>query len=167
MKPRKAALIAAFSFAFLLPAAAHDFRAGSLEIDHPWSRATPPGAPVAGGYLKIENDGSTPDRLLVITSDIASKAEIHESAVTDGVASMRLLEKPIEIAPGQSVELKLGGTHIMFMKPVRTLKAGDRFTARLTFEKAGDVDVEFVVQGMGSRAPEETPDHGQHGATLQ
>ena len=40
-----------------------DYKLGSLEIKQPWARATPKGAAVAGGYLKITNTGSTPDRL--------------------------------------------------------------------------------------------------------
>ncbi len=44
-------------------AAAQDFTAGSLKIGHPWSRATPNGAKVAGGYLSVTNAGSEPDTL--------------------------------------------------------------------------------------------------------
>lgn len=39
------------------PVAAHQYTVGSLVIDHPWARATPPGARVAGGYLTITNRG--------------------------------------------------------------------------------------------------------------
>ena len=46
------------------PLAAHDYKVGSLEIEHPWTRATPKGAAVAGGYLKIVNNGTTADRLV-------------------------------------------------------------------------------------------------------
>jgi copper(I)-binding protein len=38
-------------------------KAGALVIESPWTRATPGGAKVAGGFLKITNTGSTPDRL--------------------------------------------------------------------------------------------------------
>ena len=37
---------------------AHGFKAGELEIGHPWSRATPAGAKVAAGYLTVKNNGS-------------------------------------------------------------------------------------------------------------
>ncbi|TIP63632.1 MAG: copper chaperone PCu(A)C, partial [Mesorhizobium sp.] len=64
---------------------AHEFRVGDLEIVHPWSRATPPGAKVAGGYFTVTNTGSSPDRLLSISSEISAKAELHEMGVKDGV----------------------------------------------------------------------------------
>ena len=41
-------------------AAAQEFKAGALEIDQPWSRATPKGAKVAAGYLTIKNTGTEP-----------------------------------------------------------------------------------------------------------
>ncbi len=58
-------------------ASAHDYKVGSLEIQHPWSRATPKGATVAGGYLKIVNKGTTPDRLIGGSIAAAPKFEIH------------------------------------------------------------------------------------------
>ena len=45
---------------------AHDYKVGPLKIGHPWSRATPAGAKVGGGYLSIENTGTTPDRLVSV-----------------------------------------------------------------------------------------------------
>ena len=45
-------------------AVAHDYKLGALEIAHPWARATPPSAPAGGGFLKITNTGTTPDRLV-------------------------------------------------------------------------------------------------------
>lgn len=94
---------------------AHDYEAGPLAIDHPWARATPPGAPVAGGYLTITNTGTEPDRLLGGSSDAAEAVEIHESTITDGVARMRPAEDGIAIAPGETLRLEPGAAHIMFV----------------------------------------------------
>jgi len=52
----------------------------------------------------------------------------------------------IDVPPGQRVELKPGGMHIMFMGLKAPLKAGDSFPATLTFQKAGDVKVSVKVQ---------------------
>jgi len=142
------------------PAAAHNFEVGSIRVGHPWARATPPVAPVAGGYLKLVNAGLEPDRLLSISSPIAERVEIHESTVVDGVARMRPVAGGVEIGAGATVELKPGGTHIMFIKPNRPLKEGDVVPATLTFERAGTVDVAFAVQGMGAPAGVEHNAHG-------
>src|SRR5271167_4212963 len=69
-------------------AVAQEFKAGSLEIDQPWSRATPKGAKVAAGYLTIKNTGTDPDRLVNGTSAAAGKVEVHEMSMDKGVMKM-------------------------------------------------------------------------------
>ncbi|GLS36090.1 hypothetical protein GCM10010869_16790 [Mesorhizobium tianshanense] len=128
---------------------AHEFKVGDLEIVHPWSRATPPGAKVAGGYFIIKNTGSSPDRLLSISSEISAKAELHEMGVSDGVMTMRPVAGGIEIPAGGKVALAPGGYHLMFVGLKRQPKQGEEFSAALTFEKAGTVTVDFAVEGMG------------------
>ena len=77
-------------------ALAHDYKAGALKIEHPWTRATPGGAKVGGGYLLIENTGSTPDKLIAVSAPaISGRAEIHEMAVTNGLMTMRPLDSGV------------------------------------------------------------------------
>ena len=151
---RRAGTAAALALTILLAgpwaAFAHEFKLGDLEIDHPWSRATPPGAKVAGGYFTVANHGGTPDRLISVTSNIAAKAEVHEMAVKDGVMTMRPVEGGLEIPAGGKVELKPGGYHLMLMGLKRPAKQGEAFPATLTFEKAGSITVEFQVEGMNA-----------------
>jgi periplasmic copper chaperone A len=131
-------------------AAAHDYKLGTLEIKHPWARATPKGAPVGGGYLTIVNTGTTPDRLIGGSVAVAAKFEIHEMTMDHGVMKMRPLAKGLEIKPGATVELKPGSYHLMFMGLKAPLKQGDRVKGTLVFEKAGKLDVDFVVQSIGA-----------------
>lgn len=145
---------------------AHDFTIGSLSISHPWSRATPAKAPVAGGYVTITNNGAVADRLISISSPLAERVEIHESTVSEGIASMRPLPDGIPIDAGGTVELQPGKAHLMFMQPTQTLEKGERFAATLTFEKAGSIDVEFAVEAMGHR-PLPTDEHNGHGAPAE
>ncbi|BAB50242.1 copper chaperone PCu(A)C [Mesorhizobium japonicum] len=137
---------------------AHEFKVGDIEIGHPWSRATPAGAKVAGGYLTITNNGSAPDRLLSISSDISDKAELHEMGVKDGVMTMRPVVGGLEIPAGGKVVLGPGSYHVMFMDLKQPPKQGEMFAATLTFEKAGTVTIKFAVQAMGSAAPQEDND---------
>lgn len=157
-----AALSAAFSVAVLPAASAHEYKIGSLEIVHPWARATPPNAPVAGGYLIVRNSGSQADRLVGVSSSSSASAEIHEMAVKDGVMTMRPVEGGLEIPAGGEVELKPGGFHIMFMKPLEQFKEGEKRAATLVFEHAGSLDVEFKVEAM-KPAGEGKMDHMNHG----
>jgi hypothetical protein len=150
-RTRRALLAAAAACLFLLPAAAsaHGFTVGSLEIDHPWSRATLPGAKVAAGYLTVRNNGTEADRLVAVEGAISEAAEIHEMSVTDGVMTMRPLAGGLEIPAGGEVKLEPGSFHIMFMGLKEPAVAGVKFPGSLTFEKAGKVDVEFAVEKPG------------------
>ncbi|HEV7257590.1 MAG TPA: copper chaperone PCu(A)C [Bosea sp. (in: a-proteobacteria)] len=144
-------------------ALAHDYKAGALKIDHPWSRATPGGAKVGGGYLTIENTGTSADRLVSISAPaISGRAEIHEMAVNNGVMTMRLLESGVAIAPGSKVEFKPGGYHIMFLELKQPLKQGEGVKGTLTFEKAGPVEVEFKVEAVGARGSSDQGAHKGH-----
>ena len=71
---------------------ARDFKAGSIEVADPWSRATPRGASAGAGYMKITNTGTTPDRLVSESSDIARSVELHETSIENGIARMRPLK---------------------------------------------------------------------------
>lgn len=133
-------------------AGADTTKAGDLVVSSPWTRATPGGAKIGGGYLKITNSGKTADRLVGISSNIAGHVEIHEMSMDNGVMKMRPLASGLEIKPGETVELKPGGFHVMFMDLKQPLKEGDTVKATLTFEKAGPVDVSFAVNAVGAGA---------------
>ena len=142
------------------PSRAEDVKAGDLLITQAWSRATPGGAKIAGGYLTIENKGTTPDRLIKGTADISGKVEVHEMAMNNGVMTMRELDKGLAIEPGKTVKLAPGGYHLMLMDLKGALKQGDKVAVTLEFEKAGKVTVPFDVQGVGAQAP--AGGSGQH-----
>src|SRR5881275_2328770 len=128
-----------------LPVRAEEVKAGDLMITQAWSRATPGGAKVAGGYLTIENKGSTPDRLIGGSADIAAKVEMHEMSMKNGVMTMRPLDKGLTIEPGKTVKLAPGGYHLMMMDLKGPLKQGDKVPVTLEFEKAGKVQVSLDV----------------------
>ena len=154
-----AALLALFSAS----SQAQEIKAGDLVITQAWSRATPAGAKVAGGYLTIENKGAAPDRLVSGSGDFAGKVEIHEMAMNNGVMTMRPLDKGLAIEPGKTVKLAPGGYHLMLMDLKNPLKQGEKVPLTLEFEKAGKVALSLDVQGVGAQAPsgghEMKPDH--------
>ncbi|SDH86693.1 Copper(I)-binding protein [Bradyrhizobium sp. Rc2d] len=136
------------------PAFAADTTRGDLVITAAWSRATPGGARVAGGYLTIENRGLAPERLKTASTAHALRTEIHEVAVNDGVMTMRPLDNGLVIAPGQSLSLAPGGGHLMFIGLDAPLRVGDEVPVTLSFEHAGDVTVMLDVQAIGAQAPD-------------
>lgn len=144
-----AATLAAF-IAAAPQASADDIKVGTLQISAPWARATPKGAAVGGGYLKITNTGTTADRLLGGSTDVAGGVEVHEMSMSGGTMKMRHLANGLEIEPGQTVELKPGGYHLMFTHLKQQLQQGQHFKATLQFEKAGKADVDFSIAGIAA-----------------
>lgn len=124
---------------------AHEFKAGDLEIQHPYARAMLPGAKVGGGYLEIVNEGRTDDRLVGVTSDRAPSVQLHQMSVDNGVMVMREVPDGISIPKGQTTSLKPGSYHLMFMNVPRPFKEGESVKAVLKFQNAGSVEVEFAV----------------------
>ena len=143
-------LVASLAILSVSIAHARDYKAGAIDIADPWSRATPQGASVAGGYMKITNTGTTPDRLVSGSSDVAPKFEVHEMKMENGVAKMRPLTDGLEIKSGETVELKPGSFHVMFVGLKKPFASGDHIKATLVFEKAGKVEIEYDVRAMGA-----------------
>jgi periplasmic copper chaperone A len=148
-------IIGAVLLAGLLAAPAHaqEVKAGDLVITQAWTRATPGGAKIGGGYLTIENKGAAPDRLIGGSADVAGKVEVHEMAMNNGVMTMRPLDKGLAIDPGKTVKLAPGGYHLMMFDLKIPLKQGDKVPVTLEFEKAGKVQLSLDVQGIGAQGP--------------
>ncbi|TBU78607.1 hypothetical protein DNK06_03995 [Pseudomonas daroniae] len=156
MSLKKIALTTALLAASLL-ATAHEYDAGELHIDHPWSREMPPVAPTAAAYFVVHNKGDQDDRLLAIETPVAGKAEIHEHAHVGGMMKMQQVPNVV-IPAGGEVKFAPMGYHVMLFDLKQQARDGDRFPLTLTFEKAGQVQVEVAVQKDEPAAAE----HHQH-----
>lgn len=130
----------------LLFAAAPAF--SQVAIDKPWTRATPPGAKIAAGYMVMRNKAASDDRLIGITSPAAARVETHVTVKDGDIRRMREV-KGYDVPANGSFELEPGGAHLMFVDIRQPFKAGQRIPATLRFEKAGEVRVEFHVEPLG------------------
>lgn len=162
---RMAALCAALALAFLNPASAREYRAGDLIVVRPWTRATPPDAEVAGGYVTVVNTGRTADRLLGGTFEAASGFEVHDMTVKDGIMRMRP-SGAIEIPAGGVLTLAPSGRHIMFTGLKHPIARGQTVEGALSFERAGSVPVSFDVEALGSKGPGAAKGSGHAGPSM-
>jgi copper(I)-binding protein len=139
--------LALFCFVFFsIPAWAQ------IEIENPWSRATPPGAKIAAGYMVIRNKSSAPDRLIGASSPLAARVETHVTVKDGDIMRMRPV-KGYDVPANGSFEITPGGAHLMFVDIRRPFKEGDKIPAILRFAKAGEIKVEFLVSGLGGPPP--------------
>jgi copper(I)-binding protein len=128
---------------------AHEYQLKSLSIEHPFARATPPGAKSGGAFFVVENASLTPDRLIGVASPAAGSTEMHQMAMDGGVMKMRAVSM-LEIPPGGKLELKPGGYHLMLLDLKQPMRAGDKVPLTLTFQNAGSIVVSVEVEAMGS-----------------
>ena len=143
-----------------LAAAAHDvFTTGTLEISGGYSRATLPNAPVGAGYITITNKGTADDTLVSASSPVAGVTQIHEMKMEGQVMRMRAVAA-VPIQPGQPLELKPGGYHLMLMDLKAPLKVGTQVPVTLTFRdaKGATSQLQLAVPVL-ARAPDGTPAH--------
>ncbi|MEZ5458261.1 MAG: copper chaperone PCu(A)C [Steroidobacteraceae bacterium] len=96
------------------PLLAHEFEHGTLTINHPWARPTPPGLTVSAVYFSVKNHGNTADRLIGWSSPVAGRTELHESRMDGGMARMRPVESVTIPAQG-TIKAEPGGLHVMLL----------------------------------------------------
>jgi hypothetical protein len=150
-----------FVCALATTATAKDYKVGSLEIMHPWARATPKGASTGVGYMMIKNNGPAPDRLIGGSVDVAASFQLHSMVMDNGIAKMRDLSG-IDIKPGQTIEFKPGGSHAMFVNLKHPLSKGEQVKGTLIFEHASAVGIEYDVEGIGAQRGPMDMQHMQH-----
>ena len=115
-----------------------------IEIENARTRATPPGAETAAGYMMIRNKSSSPDHLIRATSPLAARVEMHVHLHDGDVMRMRPVEG-YDLPARGSLELKPGVAHLMFVDIKRAFKEGEKVPVTLRFEHAGEKKVVFNV----------------------
>lgn len=124
-------------------------QAAELAVSAPWARATAGRAENGAAYVSLTG-GSAADALLAASSPVAETVELHTHLEEDGVMRMRPVEA-IPVGPGEKVQLKPGGLHIMLIGLKGPLKEGKRFPLTLVFQRAGTVTVEVPILAPGAR----------------
>ena len=134
----------------ILPAAAHDAHAGSIHVMHPVAPATLPGQRSGAIYLSIENQGKTADRLLSLSSPAGSVA-IHRMTMEGAVMKMREIDS-LPLPPAAKVVMQAHGSHHLMVTGLKQpLAVGDKIPLRMTFERAGTVEVAVHVEANAAQ----------------
>ena len=135
----------------LSTAFAQEYRAGEITVSKPWARASAGPARAGAAYLRLETVGPG-DRLVSASSPVAGRAVMHIQMIENEISKMRPVAA-IAVEDGEATVLQPGGMHIMLMGLKAPLKEGERFPLTLTFEKAGTLEVEVVVQRVAAKGP--------------
>jgi len=137
--------LAAGIISLALPLVGWAHNHGNLDMQHSWIKQPVPGTMMTGGFITITNNGMDDEQLLSASSNIAKHTELHTMVMVDGVMKMREVEAGWVIPPGETLTLKSGGNHIMFIGLSSMLMEGDKQTITLQFKHAGEVERMFMV----------------------
>lgn len=135
----------------------------AIHIHDAYIFETPPNAPVAGGYLTIINHSDVDDRLVSAATNLAQETQIHTMSMENDVMRMQELAEGLAVPAGETVILKQGAEHLMFMQLNQAPKNQQRYTVTLRFEKAGDIAVEFTTVKMSEKTNHKNHDKHHHG----
>ncbi|TBN43675.1 copper chaperone PCu(A)C [Paracoccus subflavus] len=148
-------LILAFVLLGAAPAAfaCESVSVGGITVQQPWSRVSIGTQRPGVLYLTIRNDGPADDALTAVSTPAAETPMLHETVVSDGIASMpHVMQVPVPA--GETVELRPGGYHGMLMGLTGPLEEGATFPVTLTFATAGEITIPVQVLSMRAEGPE-------------
>jgi len=145
MNPTTAVLALAAALVLAPTAAsAGDAKAGPIEIKNAWAAPSPMVEKGLGTFMLLVNTGKEDDKLVAAASPIAPKATLHDHASGGHMTPLEVIDVPA----GQSVMLKPGSLHVMFMNLDPQPREGMAFPLTLRFAKAGEAKVSVDVRTM-------------------
>ena len=98
------------SIALAFSAVAQDAQVGKIKIEGAYTRTTVPGQKVAGGFMKIIDQGAA-DQLISASSPVADEVQLHTMSMEGNTMQMRQV-RAIDVPAAGTVELKPGGLHL-------------------------------------------------------
>ena len=107
-------------------------------------RLLPPSVPNTAAYFSIQNLTDTSQILIGASADFATKAEIHNHILVDGMMSMQHQSEVI-IPPGESVQFAPGGLHIMLFGLKQPLSEGQSVSITLLTKEGESIIIDADV----------------------
>lgn len=97
-------------------------------------------------YFSVSQGNGAPRKLVAVHVDGAGSAQMHESMMADGVASMaEIKELPLEA--GKAVEFAPGGRHVMLFDIDPALKVGGITEMTITLDNGDKASVPAKIEG--------------------
>ncbi len=121
---------------------------GKMEVTNAWGRTSPAAAANGAFYMTITNNTGQDDKLLSASAAACATVELHEMYMRENdVMGMRQVpDGYIPLPKGQTVELKVGGLHVMCINKQQEFMIGDTIPLTLQFEKAGTMEVTAEIR---------------------
>jgi periplasmic copper chaperone A len=140
----------------LIGVAAH----AEVTVKEAWVRATVPSQKATGAFMQLTS--TEPVRLIEVQSSVAKIVEVHEMRM-EGDRMMMQAVPGIDLVPGQVLELKPGGYHVMLIDVVKPVGVGDKVPLTLVLEgkdkKRIQVQVSAEVRALNGKPSAQQHQH--------
>jgi len=110
-----------------------------------WVRLPAPSKTETAFYVELENHGSQPRAVVSVTTDVATKAEMHQMMMDGDMMGMMPVER-IAIPANGKASLSPNGFHVMLFGLKKKLTAGDQVTVTLKLDDGTTVPVAASVR---------------------
>lgn len=152
-----------FAIAILALCLSTTVHAEGVVISDAYIPIAPPAAKAHAAYMTIANEGTGTRKLISVTAKGYHMAHLHMTVKKDGVSSMASMHH-MSIEPGQEIVLTPGKMHIMLMKPMKSLKEGNKVKLMLNFANGETFPVIAVVKSrrVGHDDHDGQDDHNDH-----
>lgn len=120
---------------------------GEMQVTDVWGRNSPMAAENGAFYMTITNETGQDDQLVSVVAEVCDVVELHEMyAMENDVMGMRPVEGgTIAVPDGETVELKVGGLHVMCLGKTESFELDNTYPLLLTFENAGEIEVTAAI----------------------
>lgn len=130
----------------------HGMAQGTIQIQHAYVRAVPPGQPNSAAFMTLHNKGNSANAVVAAASPAAEVVELHTHVMDEGMMKMRKIER-IDVPASGMTELKPGGLHIMLIGLKQQLQPGMKVDLTLKFADGSEqmitAPVQEIMQSMG------------------
>ena len=131
----------------------------ALVLQDAWVRALPPTQSNTAAYVTVTNTAGTAVTITGGSVDFANTVEIHTTREIDGY--MRMEQLPgLTVAPGATVSLAPGGTHLMLLELSRMPVAGESTRICLDLASGDTACTDAAVRKSAQQG--QTHTHHQH-----
>jgi copper(I)-binding protein len=120
-------------------------------VEGAWVRTAVAGQQGTGAFMRITARQAM--QLIGVTSPVAGTAEVHEMRMDGDIMRMRRITK-LDLPPGQTVELKPGGYHLMLMDLKQPVATGSAVPLTLLFRDASGAESRLELKvPVAAKAP--------------
>lgn len=126
----------------------------AASVDHAWVRLPAVSGRPGAAYFTVHG-GAVEDRLMVVASPQAIRAEMHNMSMDGGIMKMAPIDGGLAVPAGGDVAFDSGGKHVMLFDISPKVLPGGKMTLTFTMASGQKFEAEAAVIAAGDEEPKD------------